>query len=142
MSCLYLDLRSRIPVMGERDWTEVPPDELRSAQKRAGKSDEEMAVDLHVTTKTWWRWRKQGRIPTTSVPAVARVLGLDLYEHFDSPTPADREGRQIVTLETVSDRLESLEASVADVAEQIRRALDLLDALSAPRARATGRSRS
>lgn len=79
--------------MAKIHMTEVKPELLRDAQHRLGYSDREMANRLHLgTEKTWWRWRTDGMVPTTSLPAVALVLELpELLEAFlhDSVTRSD-----------------------------------------------------
>lgn len=124
MSTMYLDLRARIPVVAAKDMTQLPSDELRAAQERLGYSDEEMAVKLHVATKTWWRWRTTGRVSTVSIPSIARVLELDLFEKFDSPTPIRAGERPATTAESlaaVEVRLATLAASVDSLAKQVEK---------------------
>lgn len=102
--------------MATTDWTPVPADDLRAAQKRLNLSDEQIAVRLHVTAKTWWRWRTEGRVPTTAIPAVARVLELDLYERFDSPVPLTRNGtgenETVEAMRSLERRVEALDAKL------------------------------
>lgn len=63
--------------MAKIHMTQIEPELLRGAQQRLGYSDRDMANRLHLgTEKTWWRWRTEGHVPTTSLPAVALVLEL------------------------------------------------------------------
>ena len=72
----------------EQETTALEPAALREAQVRIGLSDTQVSARLHISDTTWKRWRKTGRVPTTAIPAVARVLGLpDLLRHFDPTTP-------------------------------------------------------
>lgn len=101
-------------------WTPVAPDTLRAAQERLGYTDREMAERLWLgVEKTWWRWRTEGRVPTTAVPAVARVLGLpDLVADFDRPAVShngEATGRE------VSAALEGLTQQVAELQAQLAR---------------------
>lgn len=106
---MVLALTARIPVMAETAWTEVPSEQLRAAQKRKGWPDAKVAAELYVTEKTWWRYRTAGRIPTKMIPAVARVLDLDLYEHFDSPIPENGTGESTnVAIARLEKRVEAL----------------------------------
>lgn len=117
-SGLVLALTARIPVMAETTWTEVPAEQLRAAQKRKGWPDAKVAAELYVTEKTWWRYRTAGRIPTKMIPAVARVLDLDLYEHFDSPVPRNGAGES-----ETSAAIERLERRVEELADLLERVL-------------------
>jgi hypothetical protein len=78
MSDLYLELRTRIPVVAEQ--TKLGTQRLQDAQKRAGLSNEAVARVVPVSEKTWRRWKTRGAIPTASLPAVARALRLELHE--------------------------------------------------------------
>lgn len=78
MSDLYLELRSRIPVVA--DQTQIGEQRIQELQDRTGLSNEAVARVVHVSEKTWRRWKKQGSIPTASLPAVARALGFELHE--------------------------------------------------------------
>lgn len=104
--------------MAKTYWTPVPPETLRDAQERRGYTDREMAQRLWLgVEKTWWRWRTEGRIPTNTVPAVARVLDLpELLEHFDRPVPS-RNGEG--TGHEVSEALAGLTRQIAELQAQV-----------------------
>lgn len=76
MSDLYLELRARIPVVAEQ--THIGTARLAEAQKVSGLSNEAIARRVHISEKTWRRWKKVGEVPTPSLPAVASALGLEL----------------------------------------------------------------
>jgi DNA-binding transcriptional regulator YiaG len=78
MSDLYVELRTRIPVVAEQ--TVLGSQRIDEAQKRAALSNEAVARLVPVSEKTWRRWKQRGAIPTASLPAVARALRLDLFE--------------------------------------------------------------
>jgi hypothetical protein len=78
MSDLYLELRSRIPIVAQQ--THLGEARLQDAQNAVGLSNEGVARAVPVSEKTWRRWKKLGAIPTASLPAVARALRLDLKE--------------------------------------------------------------
>ena len=115
---MTLALTARIRVMAETAWTEIPAEQLRAAQKRKGWPDARVAAELYVTEKTWWRYRTAGRVPTKMIPAVARVLDLDLYEHFDSPVPVNGAGES-----EANAAIARLERRVEDLADLLERVL-------------------
>lgn len=76
-----------------QETTELEPRALREAQVRSGLSDTQASARLHVSDTTWKRWRKTGKVPTTAIPAVSRVLGLpELLRHFDPASPNGEDG--------------------------------------------------
>lgn len=78
MSDLYLELRSRIPVVAAK--THVGTARIEEAQARVGLSNEAIARRIPVSEKTWRRWKQAGEIPTAFLPTVAAVLRLELRE--------------------------------------------------------------
>lgn len=71
MSDLYLELRSRIPVVAAK--TQIGSARIEEAQKRVGLSNESIARRVPVSEKTWRRWKQSGEIPTASLPSVATL---------------------------------------------------------------------
>jgi hypothetical protein len=114
MSDLYLDLRSRIPVVAAR--TRIGTQQIQDAQNRTGFSNERIARDIHVSEKTWRRWKKAGEIPTASLPAVAQTLGLEIH----------RGSGTVLTEQTIGLRLERLEVQVAESLSLTNEAIELL----------------
>lgn len=102
MSDMFLELRSRIPVVAAQ--THIGTARLQEAQKTVGLSNESVARKIPVSEKTWRRWKEAGEVPTSSLPAVAKALRLELREL--DPTAVD---------EDVTERLDRLEAQVGDV---------------------------
>ncbi len=90
MSDLYLELRTRIPVVAQR--TVIGTQRLQDAQDAVGLSNEAVARRVPVSEKTWRRWKEAGEIPTASLPAVASALRLDLHE-LKPPEPEPVTGR-------------------------------------------------
>jgi len=123
MSSPYLDLMARIPVVASK--TEIGPERLKEAQNRVGLSDEAVARLIHVSTKTWWRWRRSGTVPTVHLPAVAKALRLEFH---DEPTVLERSSAEEDGLALIASRLQSLEGLVEEQISLTRRALELLDA--------------
>jgi hypothetical protein len=78
MSDIYLELRSRIPVVAAK--THVGTARIQEAQDAVGLSNEAIARSIPISEKTWRRWKEAGQIPTAVLPAVARVLGLELRQ--------------------------------------------------------------
>jgi predicted transcriptional regulator len=76
VSDLYLILRRRLGNV--RDWVEIDSDVLRAARKRQSLSYETVARRLHVSTKTYERYEKRGRVPRELLPNVAEVLELEI----------------------------------------------------------------
>lgn len=78
MSDLYVELRSRIPVVASR--TEIGTSRLEAAQSAVGLSNERLARLIPVSEKTWRRWKAAGQVPTYALPTVAKALRLELVE--------------------------------------------------------------
>lgn len=76
MSDLYLVLRERLEAVAEADWLPISTDVLVEARARVGLSTEKLAARIHVSSKTYERWEKAGRVKRASLPAIARELGL------------------------------------------------------------------
>lgn len=78
MSDLYLVLRNRLDAVPE--WVFIEPEILRAARERRGFSYETMAREIHVSSKTWERYEKAGRVPRPILGTVAEVLNLEIEE--------------------------------------------------------------
>lgn len=76
MSDLYLVLRRRLDDVV--DWIDLGTETLFNARKRMGFSYETMGRKLHVSSKTWERWEKAGRVPRHELHAVAELLELEI----------------------------------------------------------------
>lgn len=111
MSDLYLVLRSRLEAVPE--WVFIDTAVLRAGRERKGLSYEAMGRELHVSSKTWERHEKQGRVPRPLVPAVAATLDLEIEEPV----------RQRVVVEpgrSIEERLTTIEAKVDELLTLIK----------------------
>ena len=110
MSDLYLILRHRLD--GVTDWFDIATAVLREARTRKSLSYETVARHLHVSSKTYERYEKQGRVPRELLPKVAEVLGLEIETATPTPlrvtdtwSPNDELGVEIIVR---LDRIEKL----------------------------------
>lgn len=124
MSDLYIELRSRIPVVAQQ--THLGRQRLQDAQDSVGLSNEAIARKVPVSEKTWRRWKERGEIPTSSLPAVAKALRLELREL--SPEVAS-EGVDL-RLAEIEARMESALNNQARVFETLERLTEAVDGLS------------
>lgn len=102
MSDLYVELKSRIPVVAEK--TYLGTQRLQDAQAAVGLSNEAIARLIPVSEKTWRRWKSDGTIPTASLPSVAKALKFEI-------------GPDDSRLAILEDRVEEVQRALADVAE-------------------------
>jgi DNA-binding transcriptional regulator YiaG len=134
MSDMYLELRSRIPVVAEQ--TQLGEQRIQDAQDRVGLSNEAVARYIPVSEKTWRRWKKAGSIPTASLPAVARALRLDLVElspghaaanggHTSGEELWQREMRDEIRtgFETIKARLDDLASLIRQLQLSVERSI-------------------
>jgi transcriptional regulator with XRE-family HTH domain len=106
VSDLYLILRRRLDHV--TDWVMVETDVLREARKRLGLSYEAVARQLYVSSKTYERWEKAGRIPRPVLPRVAEILKLQIEREGQPPLALavdDELSREIIAR---LDRIETL----------------------------------
>ena len=122
MSDMYLELKSRIPVVAAR--THVGSARLQEAQDAAGLSNERLAREIPVSEKTWRRWKDSGEIPTYALPAVARVLGLELRGAPQHPIDMSTAPASPDTAE-VLDRIAQLEETVESLRQTVLASLGL-----------------
>lgn len=83
MSDLYLILRHRLD--GMTDWVMIDTDVLRQARRRLSLSQEAVARQLHVSSKTYERYEKSGRVPRSQVAALAALLELQIEAAMPEP---------------------------------------------------------
>lgn len=117
MSELYLVLRSRLEAVAE--WVTIG-DELTLAQKARGFSDERVAREFPVSTRTWIRWRTRGQVPIHMLDRAAEILHLEI----------ERPARRSVALpeeEAVAQALDLLSAQIAERDAELTRLLVSLD---------------
>lgn len=111
MSELYLTLRRRLDEVNS--WIEIGVDTMRTARNAKGLSYEAMGRLLNVSSKTYERHEKAGRLPRQLVEKFATILDLEI----DTPTP--------VRITVPADP--SLSSDVRELRVQIERLVDRLD---------------
>lgn len=90
MADLYLVLRSRLEAVAE--WINLGVAEMSAAQKSLGLSDERIAREVSVSTRTWIRWRQRGQVPVYMLDRVAEVLQLEIERPTRKPIILPGEG--------------------------------------------------
>jgi hypothetical protein len=120
MSELELVLRHRLEQV--RKGVIVGTEPLQAAQDATGLSNERLARELHVSSKTWERWKKAGEVPSYYIDEIARVLRLEIERPTQRPL-ASPDGPAI------ADHQAELLAGVSTLLESSREALPLLRSL-------------
>jgi len=116
MSELELVLRRRLESV--RKGVHVGTDVLAQAQDGTGLSNERIARELHIATKTWERWKKAGEVPIYHIDDVAEVLRLEI----------ERPGPVAVRLPEPQTRmLQEVGTDVRVLLSEVREALDRLE---------------
>lgn len=113
MSDLVVVLRERIRAV--RRGVPLGTDRIRNAQEAIGLSNEKIARELYISEKTWRRWRDIGEIPREHLPAVAKVLRLEIED------PTAPSGELLIEA-----RLGTIEGQIAGIE---RRQVELVDTL-------------
>lgn len=122
-----MELKTRIPVV--TNWVPVGTARLQEAQTATGLSNERLARQIPVSSKTWERWKAKGAIPASSLPAVAKALRLELVD------PDEQRRLELVRGVTTDDRLAALADAVDEVLAGQRELRTLLRKLAAPPAK-------
>lgn len=76
MSDLYLVLRHRLDHVA--DWFPIETEVLREARRRLKLSYETVAREIPVSSKTYERYEKRGRVPRDILPRLAQILELEI----------------------------------------------------------------
>jgi transcriptional regulator with XRE-family HTH domain len=111
MSDLYLVLRHRLDHM--TDWVMIESTVLREARRRLSLSYEAVARQIPVSSKTYERYEKNGRVPRELIDTVAGILELDI-QTAKPPPPR------------VTDTWSVREDFAADVIKRLERIEELL----------------
>lgn len=118
MSDLYLVLRSRLEAVPE--WVFIDTAVLKEAREARGLSYESAARELHISSKTWERYEKAGRVPRPLVPRVADVLGLEIEQPAPRRVRIEPEEIRVAALDELRDhldaRLDKIEATLGIIA--------------------------
>lgn len=122
---MYLDLRARIPVVAS--WVEIGSERLQAEQDRIGLSNEKIARELHLSEKTWRRYKQDGHVPRAMVPAFAQLFGWDIGE-----LAPPRTAVQIAADEDVRSGLSAIRAEVAALREALELMAETLRRLEDP----------
>jgi predicted transcriptional regulator len=124
MSELYLVLRHRLRSVAE--WVQLGSKEMRAARRTQGLSLEAVARQLHVSSKTYERYEKQGRVPRHMLGTYAEIVDLEIEEPTRTRVTVDGEAHD-------PDALRQVLAELADVRQSVERLSDLLEEQRAPR---------
>lgn len=122
---MYLVLRSRLDTV--KNWVDLGVTVMREARQAKGLSYEAVGRLANVSSKTYERYEKAGRVPGHELVMFASILGLEVSQPTPRPaTVTAPEGP--VTLADIDARLRSLEARVAELptGDQLVHGLELL----------------
>jgi transcriptional regulator with XRE-family HTH domain len=113
MSDLYLVLRSRLDTV--TNWVTLGTDVMKRARKAKGLSYEGVARQTNVSSKTYERYEKAGRVPEHMVEPFADVLGLEIERPGrERVVIGETESDMLALLRSVDHRLELLEKRLGD----------------------------
>jgi hypothetical protein len=136
MSDLYLVLRERIEEVSS--WHHLGKEVLREAQQALGLSDEKLAREIPVSTRTWIRWKDRGAVPAQSLDRVAAVLGLEIERRRppaievlegdgEEESALEEQVRELAARQSeVIEALALTQAAVSDVVAVLRELTDVL----------------
>lgn len=126
-------------------WVAVERRVLQAAQDSVGLSNERLAAQLNMTSKTWERRKTEGRLRTDELDRVADVLGLTVERPaYEATVALDGDGllsllrEQVVrehelTRQVLREGLAAVEARwmtlVEEMLDQIRNQSEVLDAM-------------
>lgn len=111
MSDMYVVLRSRLESVAS--WFNLGTPAMEEAQSRLGLSDERVAREIPVSTRTWIRWKKRGQVPVQWLPNVAKVLELEIER-------SERVRVSVENGEVGDDRLGRIEQLLEGLLVEIR----------------------
>jgi transcriptional regulator with XRE-family HTH domain len=111
MSSLYLVLRRRLEEVLE--WVELDTATMNSARRAKGLSYEAVARLLNVSSKTYERYEKAGRVPRWMLPAVAAALDLEIEQAEPRRIRIDDEVDEAEQLARLDDRVGRVEEELA-----------------------------
>jgi transcriptional regulator with XRE-family HTH domain len=95
------------------DWVELGTTVMKTARERLGLSYESVARQVPVSSKTYERYEKKGRVPRPLLPKIAGILQLEVEEPDRirvtvEGDPAEVAQGELAALRTQLDRIETL----------------------------------
>lgn len=97
------------------EWVYVDRATLEAARRERGLSYETMARQIPVSSKSWERYEKAGRIPRGMIERVAEILELEI--ELPAPTHRRVEVREPVSPEEILREVRELRAVADRMAE-------------------------
>lgn len=94
------------------EWVEVKSDLLRDARRHQGKSKEAVARELGVSTRTYERYERNGRLPAHQLKGIATALGLEFIETDETP-------RSVFLRKRDEDRLAAVERIARETRSEV-----------------------
>lgn len=122
MSDMYQVLRSRLPSVTPREWIHVPTGVLREARRRRRLSYEAVARELHVSSKTYERYEKDGRLPEELIGLACEILGIEVV------TPDRQDLRLQVRPRSADELMLEAMARLEEKIDLLQRRVDQLSA--------------
>lgn len=127
---MYLVLKSRLESVA--NWQYIGSEVLKSARKQRGLSYEAVGRLANVSSKTYERYERDGRVPEHMVDKFAGILGLEIERAVPTPLtvtvgddeqlPADDVATLLRELRSlrgvVESRLRAVEADLAQLRGQ------------------------
>ena len=115
MSDIYLVLRNRLDAV--TNWVAISTEVLKNSRKTRGLSYEAVGRLAKVSSKTYERYERDGRVPEHMVDTFAEILGLEIDRPVHSPTRVTVEG-------DVKDQMDALREEVAEVRGMVAELLE------------------
>jgi hypothetical protein len=108
-----------------RNGVHIGIDRLREAQTNTGLSNEAISRRLHISERTWRRWRDLGEVPRYHLRAVAGVLGLEFAPTRLPPIEDDGGLRELLVgiearQRALADAVAKLDADVVALTSELR----------------------
>lgn len=129
MSDMYLVLRSRLESVADsrRQWIDVGTAVMKNARTARGLSYETVARMTHVSSKTYERYEKAGRLPADEIEVFAEALGLTIERPafvpgtVTIPPPVTDEAAVIAERveRAVAEAVERLSGEIAALADRV-----------------------
>ena len=92
---------------------------MQELQSGAGLSNEDMGRLLHVTEKTWRRWKEKGEVPNRDLAAFARAVKVELATISPQEESPYGIGQLTQELADIRAELRELQRDVRAILERI-----------------------